>query len=113
MFSGGAANAGTSPLAGIMQNDMVQNLMHKFGLDQSQAGNVASGLLPNVLQNLVHKTNDPNDSSFNIQGIVSSITGGSGGFDVNSLLNQFTGNQQQNNNSGGGIMDSLKGLFGN
>jgi uncharacterized protein YidB (DUF937 family) len=113
MFSGGAANANTSPLAGIMQNDMVQNLMHKFGLDQSQAGNVASGLLPNVLQNLVHKTNDPNDSSFNIQGIVSSLTGGSGGFDVSSLLNQFTGNQQQTGNTGGSIMDSLKGLFGN
>jgi len=113
MFSAGAANAGNSQLAGLMQNDMVQNLMHKFGLDQSQAGNVASNLLPNVLQNLVHKTNDPNDSSFNIQSIVSNLSGNAGGgFDVGDLLNQFTGSQQQSNNSGG-IMDSLKGLFGN
>lgn len=114
MFSGDASNAGNNPLAGIMQNDMVQNLMHKFGIDESQAANIARGLLPNVLQNLVHKTNDPNDSSINIQSIVSSLTGNAGGgFDVNSLLNQFTDNKQQDNHSGGGIMDSLKGLFGN
>jgi uncharacterized protein YidB (DUF937 family) len=91
MFSNGAVNANTSPLVGIMQKDMVQNLMHKFELDQFQAGNVASGLLPNVLQNLIHKTNDPNDNSFNIQSIVSSLTGNTGGgFDVEDLLNQFT-----------------------
>ncbi|MFY7965159.1 MAG: DUF937 domain-containing protein [Chitinophagaceae bacterium] len=113
MFSNGSASASTSPIAGLMQNDMVQNLMSKFGINQSQAANVASGLLPNVLQNLVHKTNDPNDSSFNIQGIVSSLTGGSGGFDVGDLLNQFSGNNNQQQNNGGGIMDSLKGLFGN
>ena len=111
MFSGGAGNAASSPLAGIMQNSMVQNLMHKFGLDQGAASNVASGLLPNVLQNLVHKTNDPNDSSFDLQGILSKVTGGAGGFDIGSLVSNFTGgnNQQQ----GGGVMDSLKGLFGN
>ena len=111
MFSGGASNASSSPLAGVMQNSMVQNLMHKFGLDQSAAGNIASGLLPNVLQNLVHKTNDPNDSSFDIQGIISKVTGGAGGFDVGSLVHNFT--SQNNQQSGAGVMDSLKGLFGN
>jgi hypothetical protein len=75
--------------------------VHQFGLDQSQAENVASGLLPNVLQNLIHKTNDPNDNSFNIQSIVSSLIGNvGGGFDVRDLLNEFTENQQQANNTG-------------
>lgn len=109
MFSGGAGNAASSPLAGIMQNNMVQSLMQKFGINQSQAGNVASGLVPNVLQSLVHKTNDPNDSSFDLQGILSKVTGG--GMDVSSLISKFTGGGNQQ--SGGGIMDSLKGLFGN
>lgn len=113
MFSGGAGNAASSPLAGIMQNSMVQNLMQKFGIDQGAASNVASGLLPNVLQNLVHKTNDPNDSSFDLQGILSKVTGGAGGLDIGSLVSNFTGGGNQQQNSGGGIMDSLKGLFGN
>lgn len=111
MFSGGASNAASSPIAGLMQNSMVQNLMQKFGLNQGAASNVASSLLPEVLQNLVHKTNDPNDSSFDLQGILSKVTGGAGGFDIGSLVNNFTGNNQQQN--GGGMMDSIKGLFGN
>lgn len=84
MFQGG--NATSNPLANVMQNGFVQNLMSKFGLDQNAAGGVASSLIPNVLQNLVSKTNDPNDSSFNLQDIVSKV--------------------------GGGIMDTIKGLFG-
>ncbi len=112
MFSGGAGNAANSPLAGIMQNSMVQNLMQKFGLDQGAAGNIASGLLPNVLQNLVHKTNDPNDSSFDLQSIVSKVTGGAGGFDIGNLVSNFTGGANQQQAGGGGIMDSIKGLFG-
>lgn len=110
MFSGGANNAASSPLAGVMQNNMVQSLMHKFGLDQGAAGNIASGLLPNVLQNLVHKTNDPNDSNFDMQNILSNVTGGGGGFDIGSLVSQFSGGNNQQ--SGGGILDSVKGLFG-
>jgi uncharacterized protein YidB (DUF937 family) len=113
MFSGGASNAASSPLASIMQNSMVQNLMHKFGLDKGAASNVASSLLPNVLQNLVHKTNDPNDKSFDIQSIVSKVTGGAGGFDIGSIVSQFTGGGNQQQAGAGGIMDSLKGLFGN
>lgn len=89
---------------------MIQNLMHKFGINEGSASNIASGLLPNVLQNLVHKTNDPDDSSFDLQGILSKVTGGVGGFDIGSLVSNFTNNQQQNSSS---ITDSLKGLFGN
>lgn len=110
MFTGGGNSAASSPLADIMHSDMVQNLMHKFGLDQGAASNIVSSVLPGALSSFVNKTNDPNDSSFNIQDIVSKVTGGSGGFDVNSLLSGLTGGSNQQN--GGGIMDNLKGLFG-
>ena len=111
MFTGGGTNASSSPLASVMHSDMVQNLMHKFGLDQGAASNIVSSVLPGALSSFVNKTNDPNDSSFNIQDIVSKVAGGSGGFDVNSLLGGFTGDNNSNQ-SGGGIMDNLKGLFG-
>lgn len=109
LFNGGN-QASASPLASIMQNDMVKNLISKFGIDQNAANNVASSILPNALNSLVSKTADPNDSSFNFQDILSKITNGAGGFDIGNLVNQFTGGN--NSQSGGGILDTVKGFFG-
>lgn len=104
-------NAAASPVSQNIQCNFVQSLISRFGIDQSQAGNIASSLIPVVMQKFVHKTNDPNDSSFDIQGIVSSITGGqTSGFDVQGLLNKFTGGGG-NSTSGGGLMDAVTGFF--
>jgi uncharacterized protein YidB (DUF937 family) len=115
MFSGGAGNAASSPLASVMHSGMVQNLMHKFGLDKGIAGTMASTMLPGILSNLVSKTNDPNDSSFDIKSIISKVAGGgAGGFDIGSILSQFTGGgntQQQPQAGGGGIMETISNLF--
>lgn len=112
MFQGGN-NAGSSPMASAMQSGLVQNLMSKFGLDSNAAGGIASSLLPMVINKFVSKTNDPNDSSFDLQGIISKVAGGAGGLDIQSLIGQFTGGgNAANTNSGGGILDSIKGLFG-
>jgi uncharacterized protein YidB (DUF937 family) len=104
-------NGGSIANSGIMQNiqgGFVGDLMSKFGVDPSTATNIASNLIPTVIQKFVSKTNDPNDSSFDLQGILSKVGGGN--LDVQSLIGQFTGGQQ----GGGGIMDTLKGfgLFG-
>jgi hypothetical protein len=113
MFSANNTVNNGNAMAGIMQNDLVQNLMHKFGIDANAAGGIAQNLIPTVLSNLVSKTNDPNDSSFNLQDIVSKVGGGN--LDIQSIIGNFTGNNttEDGKNSGGGIMDSLKGLFGN
>lgn len=107
------SNNGNNAMTSIMQNDLVQNLMHKFGIDSNAAGGIAQNLIPTVLNKLVSKTNDPNDSSFDLQDIVSKVGGGN--LDIQSIIGNFTGNSTTENgkNSGGGIMDSLKGLFGN
>jgi hypothetical protein len=49
----------------------------------------------------------------NLQDIVSKVGGGN--LDIQSIIGNFTGNNttEDGKNSGGGIMDSLKGLFGN
>lgn len=108
LFNGDGSTEG-NPLASSMQSGLVQNLMHKFGLDQGAAGSIASNLLPSVLNKFVSKTNDPNDSSFNLQDILSKVGGGN--LDVSKIIRQFTGggNSQQ---GGDGILDSIKGLFG-
>ena len=114
MFSN-SNNVASSPVASGIQNSLVQNLMGKFGIGNNQASGIAATLIPIVLQQLVHRTNDQGNSSFNIQGIFNQLSGGkTGGLDIGGLLNQFTGGggQQQQQQQSGGILDTLKGLFG-
>jgi hypothetical protein len=89
-----SGNVGSNPAAQNITGHFIQSLMDKFGLNQNAANGVASNLIPDVLQSLVHKTNDPNDNSFNLQGIIGQLTSGQGG------------------EIGGGVVDQLKGLFG-
>lgn len=129
MFGGQGGSSVTQNISG----GVIQNLMNKFGLDQSTASSVTAGLVPGILQNLVSQTNDPGNNSFNLQGIFNSLSGGrTQGVDVQGLLGKVTqggfdkdgdgdvdlqdlsamfsggGGKQQSN---GGILDSLKGLF--
>lgn len=103
-------NVASSPVMQNIQGGFIQNLMDKFGLDTGTAGNIANNLLPGVLQKLVHKTNDPNDSSFDIQGILGHLGGGSG-LDIGSMVKQFAGGGGGGTHGGGGILDTVKGLF--
>lgn len=110
MFNGGS-NVATSSITQNIQSSFMANLMQKFSMDANAASGIAGNLIPAVLSQLVHKTNDANDSSFDLQSIISKVTGGN--FDLQSIIGQFTGNQSNNANpNGGGILDSLKGMFG-
>ena len=119
MFTGGGQQGGDSK-GGLMSNPIVNmmighfagKLMSKYNIGGTQANNVASNLIPQVISSLISKTNDSSNSSFSLEGLLNSITGGkatqaeqSGGFDIGSLISQFTGGGQQNNAGGGGLMD--------
>lgn len=112
MFSD-SNNVHASPVTQNIQSGFIQNLMQKFGLDSGAASGIAATLIPMVLQKLVSRTNDPNDNGFNIQDMLGNLGGGgSGGLDIGSLVQQFTGggnNHQQS--GGGGIMDTISNLF--
>lgn len=88
-----SGNVSSNPATQNITGNFVQSLMDKFGLNQTAASGVATNLIPNVLQSLVSKTNDPNDSSFNLQGIIGQLTSGTGA------------------GAGGGILDKIKGMF--
>ena len=90
MFTGGG-NVADHPAVSNISSGVAGDLMQKFGLDSGTAGNIVQQLIPTVMGKLVNKTNDPNDSSFNLQGILGTLTGGQGG---------------------GGILDTIKGFFG-
>jgi hypothetical protein len=102
----------------MMVGHFAGKLMSKFNLGGQQANNVASNLIPSVIGNLVNKTNDPNDSSFSLEKLLNSITGGQteqvaqqSGINIGDLISQFSGGQQSNG-SGGGLMDIVSQLAG-
>jgi uncharacterized membrane protein YeaQ/YmgE (transglycosylase-associated protein family) len=148
LFGGGGNNTGGNGLSGLMNNPIVGNIISSFtnkltnqhGIPADQASGIAGNLIPNVLSNLINKTNDSNDSSFNINGIINSLTGNSsnagGGFDLQGMIGKFAGGsmdangdghvglddiiskvtngarqQQTQTAGGGGLMDMIKGFM--
>lgn len=103
----------SNPIVSMMMGHFAGKLMNKFGLNNNQANHVSGNLIPDVLGNLISKTNDPNDSAFSLEGLLGSITGNKGpqssGGGIGDLLKQFGGGSQA---SGGGIMDVIKSLAG-
>jgi len=105
LFKGGAEAAGSSHITENIKTGYAQDLMNKFGLDHGKASQIAGSLIPMVLQKFVHKTNDPNDKSFDLQSIITHLTGGVG---LQDIMGKFTGG---NSGEEGGIMGKIKGMF--
>ena len=136
LLGGGAGNSGSmmsNPIVGNIAQSVVGNLMEKFGLSNSAAAGVVTSMLPSVLGGLINKTNDPDDNSIDMGGLMGAITGGkTSGIDFGSLLSQGAGaladgkldmsdlmniaggmmGGQQNQQQGGGLGGLLGGLFG-
>ena len=126
MFSGNQS-VSNSNVTNNVSGGVIQDLMNKLGLDKSAASGIANNLVPNVMEKLVQKTNDPNDSSFDIQGIFNNLSGGStSGFNMQALLNKLKGaglDQDGDGDTdlqdltkmlsggGGGILEKVKGMF--
>ena len=118
LFGGGTDKKSllSNPIVSMMMGHFASKLMNKFRMGPSQANNLSGNLIPNVLGQLINKSNDRNDSSFSLEKLLASITGGrsnevtsqSGG--IGGLLNQFNGGSQSN--GGGGLMDIVKSLAG-
>jgi hypothetical protein len=141
LFGGGGQQGGgggimKNPLVNMMIGHFAGKLMNKFGLGNTQANGVASSLIPSVLTNLISRTNDPNNSSFNLNSLIGSLTGGGGqqqqsggGIDFQNILSSLTGGgggglsdilskvtsgaqqQVQQQGGGGGLLDMIKGFM--
>lgn len=130
MFTNNSQQGGDSksvvnnPMVNMMIGHFLGKLMTKFNLGGSQANNVATSLIPNVISGLINKTNDPNNSTFSLEALLSSITGGktaevvqeqqssdNSGFNFQDLIGQFTGGGGQSG-GGGGLMDIVSKLAG-
>lgn len=114
----------SNPIVNMMIGHFAGKLMNNFNMGGKQASNVAQSLIPDVISNLINKTNDPNNSSFSIESLLNSITGGQStqviqeqqnsgksGFNFQDLIGQFTGGGQQGG-GGNGLMDIVSRLAG-
>ena len=128
----------SNPLVNMMVGHFAEKLMSKHNLDSQEASSLASGLIPNVLGNLINRTNDPQNQSFSLDNLLNSITGGKAaevapqqnGGGWQDILSQLTGGQsgsgglgdivaqlaggaqqQQQRNGGGGLMDLIRGFM--
>lgn len=122
LFGGGANKKSllSNPIVSMMMGHFAGKLMNKFNMNNSQANSLSGSLIPNVLESLINKTNDPNDSGFSLEKLLGSITGNKSGSiagdqttsvgNLGDLLKQFTGGEQ--GSGGGGIMDIVKSLAG-
>jgi hypothetical protein len=134
LLGGKSSVGGSNPLVnGIMQN-FAGGLMSKFGITNPIAQSIAASLIPKALSGLVGRTSNPQDSGFNVNGLIGSLMGqqsqasnanpianaGGSGFDFNSLLSQITGGAQvqaptgaaAHDTSGFGMDDILKMVTG-
>ena len=85
-----------------------------FGINAETAKTIGASLIPVILGKLANKTNDPSDSSFNIQDVLGKLAGGDDGkFDLTDVMGMFTGGQNntQGGQAEGGMLDKLKGMF--
>lgn len=133
LFNGDGQVDDQNPVVNNISGDLIGNLTKKFNLDGGTAASIAGSLIPKVLGSLVNKTNDPNDNGFSLDGIFSSLTGGSTqGINLGGLLGKFKGgldkdkdgdvdmqdlvgmisNGAKQQQSGGGLGGLLGGLFG-
>ena len=128
----------SNPIVAMMIGHFASKLMSKFNMNGSQANNVSSSLIPNVINSLVNKSNDQS-SGFSLENLLNSITGGkaaevasadNSGGGLSSILNSLSGGSgnggglmdiitklaggaqaEQQKNGGGGLMDLIKGFI--
>ncbi len=125
MFTGsGAGNNQSNSLAVLLKNPMVimmvghliSKLTGKFNMTPSQASQVSNNLIPNVLKDLVVRTNSkaPQDDAFDLNDLIGSLTGGnaaasdgSNGFNFQDLLGQLTGGSGGSSAGGFDLQDII------
>ena len=78
LFNGSSPIDSSNPVVQQITQQLTGSLGEKFGLSSADSSGVASSMIPQILNSLVNKAKDPDDSSFQITDIISSISGNSG-----------------------------------
>lgn len=85
-------NSSTPPNAEVtnsLNTNVTNDLMSKLGVNNSQAASIATVIVPKVMGQLVNKTNDPDDNSFDMKSILGALGKGSSADAISGLGNLF------------------------
>ena len=106
--------AGSHNIVREATGNFAQDLQLNLGLNQPEAQDVASQVVPQTMNQLASKTVDPNDNSFNIQDIFNKLSGGkTGSLDIQGMLQKFGGDKLDKNGDGQVNLQDLKSMFSN
>lgn len=108
MFQGGKSNLTGNPIVAQLISSVAGSVASKLGISQQAAQTMASSLLPTVMNQLVSKTNDPKDNSFDLTDIMKSVSGNNN-LDVSSILSSLAGGSGSKLSNLGSV---LNGMFG-
>lgn len=132
LFKGGGKSAATNsgggiggllknPIVSMMVGYFISKLVGKYKMSPAAANNVASNLIPSSLDNLIQRTNDPNDKGATLDRLIGSLVGNGGkeqqeeesggGSSLQNLLEQFTGGGGSGNSGGSGF--DIQSIIGN
>ena len=105
LLSGSPEAAENSPITQNVQQNFMEGLTQKIGLDSGMAMKIATAMIPMLIKKFVTKTSDPNEKGFDISDILGSLGGGG----ISDMLGNLTGGDEKK--EGGGLMDTIKGMF--
>lgn len=110
MFQGGNSSAITSnPMVSQIISNIAGNFASKFGVSPQVAQSIAAGLIPQVMNQFVKKTNDPNDNDFDLQDMMRGFSGNNN-LDIGDILGKVAGGSSQQGM--GQVGDMLGKMFG-
>lgn len=118
LLGGKDGNLLSNPIVQMIIGVFTKKLLSKFNMAPAQANSIAGGLIPNVISSLVSKTNDPNNSTFDLNGIMNSLAGGGGntgggGFNFQNILGSLTsGGLDQNKDGNVDLQDAIAAFTG-
>ena len=87
MFQSGAGRVGASPVVNNIIASVAESLTSKFGIPADTAKSVASNVVPNVMTEVIKKTNDPTDIDFDLQQMMRGMSGNSS-LDISGMMDQ-------------------------
>ena len=104
--------SGNSEIVNEATVNYSRDLQSNLGLNEQDANDVATKVIPASMSDLAKKTTDPSDNSFNIQDIFNQLSGGkTGGLNMENLLSRFGGGKLDKDGDGDVDVKDLKSMF--